>query len=119
MARPLEATREKAIDAARKGFGKTTVVAGMLGVTPQTVRNYRQRWATFDKAIEESRLDFDDRLLDRAEVKLDIAVGNGEAWAIKYALATKGKKRGYVERQEVTGADGNKIILGWGDDANA
>ena len=37
----------------------------------------------------------------------------------KWYLTRKGKSRGYVERSEITGADGNKIILGWGDDANA
>jgi hypothetical protein len=41
------------------------------------------------------------RLVDAAELKLEQAVRNGESWAIALVLKTKGRKRGYVERQEV------------------
>ena len=36
---------------------------------------------------------------------------NGEPWAIQMTLKTIGKSRGYVERQEVTGADSSPIEL--------
>ncbi|MBU2051246.1 MAG: hypothetical protein KKH61_20050, partial [Gammaproteobacteria bacterium] len=48
-------------------------------------------------------------LCDTSEVKLQQAVNGGEAWAVKYVLSTKGKGRGYVERSEITGADGEAI----------
>jgi hypothetical protein len=38
------------------------------------------------------------------------AVEAGEIAAIIFRLKTKGKKRGYVERQELTGADNQPII---------
>jgi hypothetical protein len=41
------------------------------------------------------------RLVDAAELKLEQAVRNGESWAIALVLKTKGRNRGYVERQEV------------------
>jgi len=44
-----------------------------------------------------------------AETGLYKAIREGKDWAIKYILSTKGKSRGYVERQEVTGADGKPM----------
>jgi hypothetical protein len=53
----------------------------------------------------------DGEFVDTAELKLRQAVINGEAWAVLFALRTKGKERGYVERQEVTGKDGGGIEI--------
>jgi hypothetical protein len=33
----------------------------------------------------------------------------GEPWAVALTLKTLGKQRGYVERQEVTGADAGPV----------
>ena len=52
----------------------------------------------------------DEKATDRAEIKLMEAVENGEIAAIIFRLKTKAKKRGYVERQELTGADNQPII---------
>ena len=80
----------------------------------------------FAQALEDSR----ERFVDLAESNLRKLVAgvpaiekdeNGEkrfaGWierpsetAIIFTLKTRGKKRGYVERQEVTGADGAELI---------
>jgi hypothetical protein len=41
---------------------------------------------------------------------------NGEPWAVAMVLKTIGKSRGYVERQEVTGADGGKVQIEYVND---
>ena len=46
---------------------------------------------------------------DFAEGKLMNCIQQGEFPAIKYYLGTKHKNRGYVERQEQTGAEGGPI----------
>lgn len=46
---------------------------------------------------------------DFAEGKLMACINNSEFPAIKFYLGTKHKNRGYVERQEQTGADGAPI----------
>lgn len=51
--------------------------------------------------LQQVRQDIDEQFLDMAEGKLWQAVQGGQAWAICFALKCKGKRRGYVERQEV------------------
>ena len=50
-------------------------------------------------------------LIDISEQKLRAAVMSGEPWAVAMVLKTLGKSRGYVERQEVTGAEGGHIVV--------
>jgi hypothetical protein len=44
---------------------------------------------------------YDGRCTDAAELKLEQAIMNGDAWAIALQLKTKGKNRGYTEKLEV------------------
>jgi hypothetical protein len=67
------------------------------------------------QAVEEQR----GLLVDKGEQKLATAVGRGEPWAIQMLLKTLGKDRGYVERKELTGANGKPMeFVTWdgGDD---
>ena len=101
-------------------------IAANFGVTRQTVYNWCEEDTECKRALEESRERFD----DLAETNLRKLVAgvpaiekdeNGEkrfaGWierpsetAIIFTLKTRGKKRGYIERQEVTGADGAELI---------
>jgi len=60
------------------------------------------------------RFDTDDRkeamLAAFAESELMKLIKEGNVAATIFFLKTQGKKRGYVERQEVTGAEGAPII---------
>ena len=124
MARPEAIDREELISAIWAAQGKVTVAAQRLGCTVRTIYNYANKYATVQNAIDEARAMWDEKLVDLAELKLFQEVNDGSAWAIKYALSTKGKSRGYVERQEVTGADGGalNVVVRWPEqdaDANA
>jgi hypothetical protein len=70
--------------------------------TPATVRNYIARHPRLAEAIRETV----ERNLDMAESKLIGAINLGNLTAIIFYLKTKGKDRGYVERQEQSGPDG-------------
>lgn len=111
MARPPELDRENLINTIWKYKGKITPVAQDLGVTTVTIYAYAKKYATVQTAIDEAREMFDEMLLDTAERGLMNSVNKEHAWAVKYTLSTKGKSRGYVERQEVTGADGEKLDI--------
>ena len=101
--------RETLINEIWRNKGKVALVAERLGVTSKTVYNYADKYATVKNALDDSRMHFDELLVDTAEMKVQKAVMADEAWAIRYVLSTKGKARGYVERSEVTGADGDAI----------
>ena len=111
MGRPEEYNRLDVIKAAREGRGKTTIIAHLLGCSAETVRNYAKRYKTVANAIEEARRTFKTSMVDKAELKLEEAVMDGKAWAIRYALSTQGKDRGYTERseQEISGAGGGPV----------
>lgn len=100
-------TAAQMIDALTKNKGMVYYAAKSLGCSHQTVYNYAKRYASVREAMEAQ----DGEFVDTAELKLRQAVINGEAWAVLFALRTKGKERGYVERQEVTGKDGGAIEI--------
>ena len=103
--------RHELIEVIYKKQGILSQVAREMRVSLPTVYNYRDKYATVAAAIVSARNTFDVELVDEGEIKLREAVRNGEAWAVKYVLSTKGKRRGYVERQEITGADGGGVDI--------
>lgn len=95
------------IEAIRGSGGVKAKIAERLGCHRNTVSNYIDNYATVAEAYEEETA----TTLDEAEHQLIKAVRNGEPWAVKYTLSTKGKERGYTERQEITGAEGGALIV--------
>lgn len=98
-------TLEELIKAAEDQFGLVSLMARQLNCAPNTVRSYIKRYPTLAAVVNEQR----EGMVDRAEVSLRKAVLNGEQWAVALVLKTLGKSRGYVERQEVTGAENGPI----------
>jgi len=52
-------------------------------------------------------------LIDEAETGLLKSVKRGKGWAVCFTLKTLGKDRGYIERQEITGVDGQPFAAGY------
>ena len=103
MARTETIDHKKLIASILKNNGIVSAIAKEFGVTAFTIYQYRNKYASVAKALEEARYNLDSTLLDGAELKLNEAIRNGEAWAIRYVLKTKGTERGYIEteRREV------------------
>lgn len=100
-------TAEQVCKALEEARGGKFLAAERLGCTEETIRNYEKRYTS----VRQVATKYKGRRVDVAELKLDAAVLNAEPWAIKYVLSTLGKDRGYVERQEVTGKDGEGILI--------
>jgi hypothetical protein len=102
------------LDAIKKNGGAVYLAARELGCAPNTIYNRMKKTPALKQAVEDAR----GEVVDYAEQKLRLAILNGEPWAIAMALKTIGKHRGYVERQEVTGADGGAVTVRWDDENN-
>ena len=100
-------TAEQMIAVLKHTKGMVYLAAEALGCDPKTVYNYIHQFPTV-KAVWEAE---GGKMLDIGEMKLYESVLNGEAWGVCFLLKTKGKHRGYVERQEHTGADGNAVSV--------
>jgi transposase-like protein len=92
-------------DAIVKAFGNISIASKSLGVDRVTLYKWIDQESLEHAVIEgrNSRLDF-------VESKLDQKISSGDTTAIIFFLKTQGKSRGYVERQELTGLNGQKLF---------
>jgi len=87
------------VEAAIKNSGGImAVIAEFVGHDPRTVKKFIAKNAKLTKLIEEER----DRILDIAENGLQEAIVKKKEWAIRFALSTLGKDRGYRYGNDLT-----------------
>ena len=109
---------ETVLNAITGSGGIKTVIAQRLGVSRWTVDNYLEKWASAKQAYEneedvnldiaESVVTTNIRIAHRLQTQTKMPQDTSDA---KWYLSRKGKRRGYVERSEVTGADGEAIKI--------
>jgi hypothetical protein len=95
------------IEALEKSKGYISQAAKVLGCSYQTVCKYRDKYPEVKEALfalEEEELDF-------TESKLHENINAGKEASIFFKLKTKGKHRGYIEKQEheISGRPGEQI----------
>jgi hypothetical protein len=90
------------IEALEKSLGVVTTACKSLGVGRTTFYG----WLKEDEEFAEKVNDIQNIALDFVESKLFENIRDGKTSEMIFYLKTKGKKRGYIERQEITGADG-------------
>ena len=97
------------IEALEKSLGVVTTACKQVGIGRTTFYNYYNEDKEFAKKVD----DIENVALDFAESQLHKQIQDGSTAATIFLLKTRGKKRGYVERQEITGADGlpNNVIV--------
>ena len=102
-----ELTAEAVIAKIHDLHGNVSSVARFFKMSRQTLYKYINDHVTVQAALEESR----EKMIDNVESALYSQALAGNTTAMIFFLKTRGKKRGYVERQEVTGADGHEVVL--------
>ena len=102
-------TAKELTKALQKTHGNIAAAAREVGCSRNTLKRYIEKYPTIAEVFEEER----ETLIDFAENQLFQQVKEGNITAIIFTLKTIGKHRGYVERQEVTGAEGKAVTIRW------
>lgn len=87
--------------------GNIAAIARRLGVSRGTIHNRMKDSPKLGVAIEDAR----ESMIDNVESALYREVLAGNVTAMIFWLKTQGKRRGWVERQELTGADGKDVVI--------
>ena len=91
-------TRKKAmLEALEKSLGVVTTACKNVGISRET----HYRWIKEDEVYKKQVKELDNIALDFAESQLHKQINEGSTAATIFYLKTKGKSRGYIERQEI------------------
>lgn len=125
----FDENKKAILEALLKNASHITKACAAVNISRQTFYNYIRD----DEAFKQAVIDLEELLLDDAESYLrkqmtgyrtpDGKEVTPDTTAIIFFLKTKGKKRGYIERHEWTGADGAplemKVIVSKPEEASA
>jgi len=103
----IEQKKKALIEALEKTLGVVTTACKSVGISRTMFYQYLKddpEFAEQVRMIEDVALDF----VESQNFKL---IREGNPSAIIFYLKTKGKKRGFTERQEMTGADGAPLNI--------
>jgi len=106
------------LDALEKTLGVVTSACKLVGID----RTTHYLWLKEDDAYKQAVKSIDDVAIDFAESHLHKQIKKGGTQATIFYLKTKGKKRGYIEKQELDVSADFKpinIILKKDNDSNA
>jgi hypothetical protein len=99
--------KEKFLDALEKTMGIVSQATKRVGIDRTTPYRWMKEDDDFKARVEEIQ----NVVLDFAESKLFNLVDEGQPAAVIFLLKTKGKNRGYVERQEISGVEGSRLDI--------
>jgi hypothetical protein len=107
MSQQNPTTKKAMLEALEKSLGVVTTAAKIVGID----RSTHYEWLKTDEKYKEAVVSIGDVALDFAESQLHKQMRSGDTTACIFYLKTKGKSRGYVERQEITGAEGGPVQI--------
>jgi hypothetical protein len=99
-------TAAQMIEAIAEAQGFVTKAASILGISRSSFYNKMANYETVKQALADTR----EKRHEWVESKLMKQINDDNLTAIIFYLKTQGKHLGYVERQEVTGKDGDNAI---------
>ena len=92
-------TKEAFIIAYRENFGNITIACQACGISRSAYSSWVKNDPEFRQRLAE--IEPEEIMLDWGEHKLMERITKGDTLATMFLLKTKGKRRGYIERQEV------------------
>lgn len=98
--------KEAMLAALEKSLGIVTVAAKSAKIE----RKSHYRWMEKDKKYRAAVADIDEVAIDFVESKMHVKIQDGDSYLIAMYMKTKGKTRGYIERGELTGANGAPLV---------
>jgi hypothetical protein len=105
-------TEKQIEDALKQTKGMVYLASRQLGCSYHTIQARIAKSVKLQQIVKnESGL-----VVDTAELKLYQAILDGDMGAIKYMLSTRGKDRGYVEKQQVEQQGELILKVQYGDD---
>lgn len=120
----MDTLKAKMVQALAQTYGRVTDAAKIVDIDRTTHYRWMKEDEEYKTAVEsvgEVALDFVEgklfELIEGAEREVMTEAGpimlkeTPNPTACIFYLKTKGKKRGYVERQEITGADGGAVTI--------
>ena len=101
------------VEALTKALGIVKMACESVGIS----RNTHYRWLKEDEAYKEACDNLPEVVLDFAEHHLHKLISQGNPAATIFYMKTKGKHRGYIERQEIEVAEKKPLSWFTGDDS--
>jgi len=98
----IQLKKEKLLEALEQTLGVVTTACKKANIDRQSY----YRWINTDRDFRLAVEEIDNVALDFAESQLHKQIKKESTAATIFYLKTKGKKRGYVERQEISGVKG-------------
>ena len=99
-------SKETMLEALEKSLGIVTEACDKTGLS----RTQHYKWYKEDEAYRNSVDSIDSKFIDFAESHLKKQIEKGSTQATTFFLRTRGRKRGYSEKQEVDITSGNEPI---------
>ena len=93
----LSPKKRAMVEALTKALGVVKMACESVGISRQTHYN----WLKEDEAYQQACVNIPDIVLDFAEHHLHKLISEGNVSATIFYLKTKGKGRGYIEKQEI------------------
>jgi len=88
-------------------FGNVAEACRITGIARSAFYRWKEEDKKFQKALEE--VDPKESFKDFVELEAVKKIKEGDTAMIIFAAKSKLKDRGWIERQEITGADGDKL----------
>jgi len=99
--------KEAMLEALEKNLGVVSNAAKAAGIDRKSHYNWLKKDEEYKAKVEELQ----EVALDFAESSLYKQIRDGNVTATIFYLKTRGKKRGYVERQEISQVGETKIVV--------